>query len=99
MLVSSFPNRKLNLRFGFYSKSATTSQSAALTAPPRGEPRDGGTESLSHGCAVPAPVHKGAKDEKNMKKWKGSMKMNADTFYGICTINYPPPGVGNGGAR
>ena len=30
---------------------------------------------------------------------KGSMKMNADTFYGICTINYPPPGVGNGGAR
>ena len=30
-----------------------------------------------------------------MKKWKGSMKMNADTFYGICTINYPPPGVGN----
>ena len=34
-----------------------------------------------------------------MKKWKGSMKMNADTFYGICTINYPSPGVGNGGAR
>ena len=34
-----------------------------------------------------------------MKKWKGSMKMNADTFYGICTINYPPPGVGSGGAR
>ena len=28
VLVSSFPNRKLNLRFGFYSKSATTSQSA-----------------------------------------------------------------------
>ena len=28
MLVSSFPNRKLNLRFGFFScKSATTSQS------------------------------------------------------------------------
>ena len=25
--VSSFPNRKLNLRFGFYGKSATTSQS------------------------------------------------------------------------
>ena len=33
VLVSSFPNRKLNLWFGFYSKSATTSQSAALTAP------------------------------------------------------------------
>ena len=48
---------------------------------------------------MPAPFHKGAKDEKTMKKWKGSMKMNADTFYGICTINYPPPGVGNGGAR
>ena len=58
-----------------------------------------GTESLSHGCAVPAPFHKGAKDEKTMKKWKGRMKMNADTFYGICTINYPPPGEGNGGAR
>ena len=28
VLVSSFPNRKLNLRFGFYCKSATTSQSA-----------------------------------------------------------------------
>ena len=28
VLVSSFPNRKLNLRFGFYRKSATTSQSA-----------------------------------------------------------------------
>ena len=27
VLVSSFPNRKLNLRFGFYGKSATTSQS------------------------------------------------------------------------
>ena len=24
VLISSFPNRKLNLRFGFYSKSATT---------------------------------------------------------------------------
>ena len=32
VLISSFPNRKLNLRFGFYSKFATTSQSAALTA-------------------------------------------------------------------
>ena len=32
VLVSSFPNRKLNLRFGFYSKFATTSQSASLTA-------------------------------------------------------------------
>ena len=27
VLVSSFPNRKLNLRFGFYRKSAATSQS------------------------------------------------------------------------
>ena len=27
VLVSSFPNRKLNLRFGFYRKFATTSQS------------------------------------------------------------------------
>ena len=27
VLISSFPNRKLNLRFGFYSKFATTSQS------------------------------------------------------------------------
>ncbi|MDD7248749.1 MAG: hypothetical protein SOV32_03615, partial [Oscillospiraceae bacterium] len=27
MLVSSFPNRKLNLRFGFHGKFATTSQS------------------------------------------------------------------------
>ena len=34
-----------------------------------------------------------------MKKWKGSMKMNTDTFCGVCTINYQPPGVGNGGAR
>ena len=32
VLISSFPNRKLNLRFGFYSKFATTSQSASLTA-------------------------------------------------------------------
>ncbi|MFR4069372.1 MAG: hypothetical protein ACLT1T_11070, partial [Oscillospiraceae bacterium] len=27
VLISSFPNRKLNLRFGFYGESAATSQS------------------------------------------------------------------------
>ena len=44
VLISSFPNRKLNLRFGFYSKFATTSQSASLTAPLGGEPFCGGME-------------------------------------------------------
>ena len=34
-----------------------------------------------------------------MKKRKGSMKMNTNTFYGVCTINYQPPGEGNGVAR
>ena len=38
MLVSSFPNRKLNLRFGFFRKFAATSQSASQTAPLKGEP-------------------------------------------------------------
>ena len=44
VLISSFPNRKLNLRFEFYSKFATTSQSASLTAPLGGEPFCGGME-------------------------------------------------------
>ena len=34
--VSSFPSRKLNLRFGFYGKSATTSQALRASSPGRG---------------------------------------------------------------
>jgi len=33
VLVSSFPNRKLNLRFGFYGKSAATSQALRASIP------------------------------------------------------------------
>ena len=36
VLISSFPNRKLNLRFGFYGKSAATSQALRASFPGRG---------------------------------------------------------------
>ena len=36
VLVSSFPNRKLNLRFGFSCKSAATSQALRASSPGRG---------------------------------------------------------------
>ena len=62
VLVSSFPNRKLNLRFGFYGKSATTSQSRLRRAssPGRGAKgmrTAGGSHNLSVSCAdsIPTP--------------------------------------------
>ena len=36
VLISSFPNRKLNLRFGFYGESAATSQALRASSPGRG---------------------------------------------------------------
>ena len=52
VLISSFPNRKLNLRFGFYGESAATSQSPSVTAPLEGEPFSAAFSSAS--CRKPA---------------------------------------------
>ena len=61
VLVSSFPNRKLNLRFGFHGKFPTTSQSRLRRAssPGRGAKgmrTAGGSHNLSVSCADSIPI-------------------------------------------
>ena len=52
VLISSFPNRKLNLRFGFYGKSAATSQALRASIPPPPPPPHYGEETRGRGGAL-----------------------------------------------